>query len=82
MIWKTSKTIIKNLVSDAWDEEWLESLTGNDQEVLLALESVKSELWQEGYITLDTTSLTLKDFNNIRLAAADRMLWLVAVEED
>ena len=82
MIWKTSKTIIKNLVSDAWDEEWLESLTGNDQEILLALESVKPELWQEGYITLDTTSLTLKDFNNIRLAAADRMLWLVTAEED
>ena len=82
MIWKTSKTIIKNLVSDSWDEEWLESLTGNDQEILLALESVKPELWQEGYITLDTTSLTLKDFNNIRLAATDRMLWLVTAEED
>ena len=82
MIWKTAKTIIKNLVADSWDEKWLESLTGNDQEVLLALESVKPELWQEGYITMDTASLKPKDINNIRLASADRMLYLVSAEED
>lgn len=73
MIWKTSKTIIKNLVTDTYDEEWLKSLTGSDQEILLALKNVEAELWQEGYIMLDTSSFNVKDINNIRQAAVEQL---------
>jgi hypothetical protein len=81
MIWKTSKTIIKNLVTDTYDEEWLKLLTGNDQEILLALESVKEELWQEGYITLDTSSLKTNDINKIRQAAVEHLCFTVEEED-
>lgn len=80
MIWKTSKTIIKNLVTDSYDVEWLELLTGNDEEILLALKNVEAELWQEGYIMLDTSSFKPKDINNIRQAAVKQLI--IATEED
>lgn len=83
MIWKTAKTITRNLITDSWDETWVESLTGDDQAILLSLENIKSDLWQEGYVSLDTAPLTVNDLANIRLAAIDRMKWLaVAFQED
>lgn len=67
--WKTAKTIIKNLVQESWDENWLRELTSTDANILSTLESIKPELWQEGYITLDTSGLTAGDLEKIRSAA-------------
>jgi hypothetical protein len=68
-VWKTAKTVIKNIVEPSADEDWLLKLTGTDQKILAELELIKKELWQEGYIELDTSNLKPKDFDQIRSAA-------------
>jgi len=40
------------------------------------LESIKPELWQEGYINLDITAFKGSDYEKIRKAAVERQAWL------
>lgn len=79
-VWKTARTIIKNIVEPSSDEDWLRKLTGTDQEILDELELIAPEVWQEGYVELDTSSLKPKDLEQIR--AAVRKVIEELAEED
>jgi hypothetical protein len=73
--WKTAKTIIKNLVQNSFDEDWLKLLSDpQDAKILASLELIKSELWQECYVTLDVKSLSKADLDQIRSAAQAQLM--------
>lgn len=80
MIWKTSKTFIKNMITDSWDDDDLALLTGV-QEIRSYIDSIREDLWQNGYIEIDYSSWSEKNYADIVTAAKTRLEYLSELEE-
>jgi hypothetical protein len=80
MIWKTSKTFIKNMITESWDEDDLTLLTGV-QEIRSYIDSIREDLWQNGYIEIDYSSWSEKNYVDIVKAAKTRLEYLSELEE-
>lgn len=80
MIWKTSKTFIKNMIADSWDEDDLALLT-SVKEIRLYIDSIGEDLWQNGYIKIDYSSWSEKNYVDIVKAAKARLEYLSELEE-
>ena len=79
--WKTSKTFIKNIVNEAWGQDEIEPYTKDDNSIKIEIESLKEELWHEGYIDLVNAHWKERDYEKIRQAANARMAELNELDE-
>lgn len=75
MIWKTAKTFIKYMITDSWDEEDLARLT-SAEEIRSYIDSIGEDLWQNGYVEIDYSSWSEKNYDDIVKAAKTRLEYL------
>jgi len=75
MRWSSPKTFIKNVIADSYDNEFLEKVASayTEQPMKVVILSVEEELWHEGYIELDRSKWSAKDYESIRAAAEARL---------
>ncbi len=79
MIYKTSKSFIKNFVSESWDTEYLEVML-DEASIKAHLDSTAEELWQNCYHEIDYSNWTAKDFAKIVEAVKTRLVYLADEE--
>ena len=81
MIWSTSKTFIKNIVNETWNEaELAVYITGDADTIKAFIDGFAPELWQEGYIKIDYSKWKETDF--IRIATAAELQLIMISEEE
>lgn len=77
MIWSTSKTFIKNIVKDCWAKDELDlMIEGNADKIKAYIDLINPELWQNGYVEIDYSKWTNKDFAKIAAAATAQLSYI------
>lgn len=77
MIWSTSKIFIKNIVNESWDKDELAVYIGGDADTVKTyIDGFAKDLWQEGYIEIDYSKWTNKDFMKIADAAKAQLSYI------
>lgn len=77
MIWSTSKTFIKNIVEDCWVKDELDlMIEGNADKIKSYIDQINPELWQNGYIEINYSNWTNKDFEKIATAATAQLAYI------